>query len=53
MAVLKSVADDLKDDANMEKPPSFEGRFLTIMLVPASNSNGQEQKQEAVSSAEA
>ena len=34
MAVLKSVADDLADDALMEKTPSFEGRFLTMILSP-------------------
>lgn len=35
MAVLKSVADDLVDDAMMEKNPSFEGRFLTMILTPS------------------
>ena len=34
MAVLKSVAEDLVDDALMDKPPSFEGRFLTMILSP-------------------
>ena len=34
MAVLKSVAADLVDDAMMEKNPSFEGRFLTMILTP-------------------
>jgi translation initiation factor IF-3 len=34
MAVLKSVAEELADDALMEKPPSFEGRFLTMILSP-------------------
>jgi len=37
MAVLKSVAADLVDDAMMEKNPSFEGRFLTMILSPASS----------------
>ena len=34
MKVLKSVADNLVEDALMEKAPSFEGRFLTMILVP-------------------
>lgn len=37
MAVLKSVAADLVDDAMMEKNPSFEGRFLTMILTPPSS----------------
>ena len=35
MAILKSVAEDLVNDALMEKTPSFEGRFLTMVLAPA------------------
>jgi len=38
MAVLKSVAEDLVDEAMMEKAPAFEGRFLTMILSPAKNS---------------
>lgn len=34
MAVLKLVAEDLADDAMMEKTPSFEGRFLNMILTP-------------------
>ena len=34
MEVLKLVAKDLGEDALVEKPPSFEGRFLTMVLVP-------------------
>ena len=34
MKVLKLVAEDLKEDARMEKNPSFEGRFLTMTLTP-------------------
>jgi translation initiation factor IF-3 len=35
MALLKLVAEDLINDALMEKTPSFEGRFLTMVLAPA------------------
>ena len=38
MAVLRLVAEDLAEDALMEKNPSFEGRFLTMVLSPPSNS---------------
>ncbi len=34
MKLLKLVAEDLKEDARMEKTPSFEGRFLTMTLTP-------------------
>ena len=35
MAVLKAVADDLVDDALMEKTPTMEGRFLNMIVTPA------------------
>jgi len=41
MAVLKLVAEDLADDALMEKPPGFEGRFLTMILLPAGAGSGK------------
>ena len=54
MAVLKLVAEDLKDDALMEKTPSFEGRFLTMILTPpASRAGKRGQQQEAKTSAQA
>jgi translation initiation factor IF-3 len=53
MAVLKLVAEDLENDALMEKAPSFEGRFLTMVLSPGSNANKRVQKQEAKVSAKA
>ena len=34
MALLKTVADDLIDDAMLEKAPGFEGRWLTMVLAP-------------------
>jgi translation initiation factor IF-3 len=37
MAVLRAVAEDLVGDARMEKTPSFEGRFLTMILTPESS----------------
>ena len=38
MAVLKLVAEDLTEDALVEKPPTFEGRFLNMILVPTTQS---------------
>lgn len=35
MALLRRVAENFVDAAGMEKPPSFEGRFLTMILTPA------------------
>ena len=35
MALLKNVAEDLQEDALMEKAPSFEGRFLAMILAPS------------------
>lgn len=34
MVLLKSVADDLIDDALLERPPAFEGRWLSMILAP-------------------
>ena len=39
MVVLKSVAEALADYAMMEKSPSFEGRFLTMILSPPTGSS--------------
>ncbi len=35
--MLKRVADDLKDDVRLEKPPSMEGRALSMILIPSGN----------------
>ena len=34
MTLLKAVAEDLVDDAMLERPPGFEGRMLTMILAP-------------------
>ena len=46
MGVLKLVVEDLINDANMEKPPGFEGRFLTMILIPASGKSRKPRQQE-------
>ena len=35
LAVLKRVADDLKDEVRLEKPPALEGRALSMILLPS------------------
>ncbi len=35
LAVLKRVADDLKDEVRLERPPSMEGRALSMVLIPS------------------
>ncbi len=35
LSVLKRVADELKDEVRLEKPPALEGRALSMILVPA------------------
>ena len=46
MALLKNVAEDLQEDALLEKAPSFEGRFLAMILAPGpslkNNKNNRE-----------
>ena len=34
MGLLKTVASDLVDDARLERPPAFEGRWLSMILSP-------------------
>ena len=34
LSVLKRVADDLKDEVRLERPPAMEGRALSMILIP-------------------
>jgi len=34
LAVLKRVADELRDEVRLEKPPALEGRALSMILLP-------------------
>ena len=40
LSVLRRVADDLKDEVRLEKPPAMEGRALSMILLP----NAQQSK---------
>lgn len=47
MELLRTVANDLVDEALLERPPAFEGRFLTMTLVPnVSKADSAQPKQE-------
>ena len=35
LAVLRRVADELKDEVRLERPPAMEGRSLSMVLIPA------------------
>ncbi len=37
MALLKKVAEDLQDDAMLDQSPTFEGRFLAMILSPSAS----------------
>jgi len=47
LAVLKRVADDLKDEVRLERPPSMEGRALSMVLIPALPKTEQKTNQKA------
>ena len=64
MTLLRGVAEALKDEAKLEKTPSMEGRFMTIILTPNARKDikpedetleeleeKEEQKEEELSSA--
>jgi translation initiation factor IF-3 len=34
LSVLKRVADELREDVRLEKPPAMEGRSLSMVLLP-------------------
>ncbi len=35
LSVLRKVADELKDEVRLERPPAMEGRSLSMVLIPA------------------
>ena len=46
MELLKLVAEDLIEDAMLDKPPGFEGRFLSMILSPNTSSKQRMNKKE-------
>jgi translation initiation factor IF-3 len=54
LSVLKRVADDLKDEVRLEKPPAMEGRALSMILIPSpSKGDKTEKKAENLADAKA
>lgn len=54
MGLLKAVAEDLVDEALLERPPVFEGRMLAMILSPVpSRDNKGAQPAEELKSAQA
>ena len=49
LGLLKRVAEDLKDEIRLEKPPSMEGRALSMILIP--NTTKTEKKDEDLADA--
>ncbi len=46
LAVLKRVADELRDDVRLEKAPSMEGRALSMILIPSAQRSEKSEKQD-------
>ena len=49
LGLLKRVAEDLKDEIRLEKPPAMEGRALSMILIP--NTSKTEKKDEDLADA--
>ena len=44
MMLLKSVAEELTEEALLERPPTMEGRFLAMVLAPDGSGKATQQK---------
>ena len=44
LSVLKRVADELKDEVRLEKPPAMEGRALSMILIPSPSKGDKTEK---------
>jgi translation initiation factor IF-3 len=44
LALLKRVADEMKEEVRLEKPPSMEGRALSMILIPAAGRGEKAEK---------
>jgi len=52
LSVLKRVADDLKDEVRLERPPAMEGRALSMILLPSAQQSKPAEKTEKTEKAE-
>lgn len=53
MGLLRSVAEDLVDEAVLERPPAFEGRFLAMTLAPNPQREKSEESEKELKGAQA
>ena len=53
MGLLKQVAEDLVDEAVLDRPPAFEGRFLAMTLAPNPQKEKNEEAEKELKVAEA
>jgi translation initiation factor IF-3 len=44
LSVLKRIADELKDEVRLEKPPAMEGRALSMILIPSPTKGDKTEK---------
>lgn len=49
LSVLRRVADELKDDVRLERPPAMEGRALSMVLIPSAQKAEERNLQRAPS----
>ena len=49
LSVLRRVADELKDEVRLERPPAMEGRSLSMVLIPSAQKSEERAAQRASS----
>ena len=49
LSVLRRVADELKDEVRLERPPAMEGRSLSMVLIPSLQKAEDQRVQRAAS----
>ena len=47
LSVLRRVADELKDEVRLERPPAMEGRALSMVLIPSAQKAEERNSQRA------
>jgi hypothetical protein len=50
--VLRKVADELKDEVRLERPPAMEGRALSMVLIPSAQKAEERNLQRAANRAD-
>jgi translation initiation factor IF-3 len=52
LSVLRKVADELKDEVRLERPPAMEGRALSMVLIPSAQKAEERNLQRAANRAD-